>query len=87
MRTSHLAIRRMIAEEKSKLTNEQIFASPAYASYLTDIAEGVTKRYNRTCKVRTYWDERKEAGIACTDNRIIRVNTGNCLTQSFPTRH
>lgn len=86
MRTSHLAIRRMIAEEKSKLTNEQIFASPAYASYLTDIAEGVTKRYNRTCKVRTYWDERPEAGIACTDNRIIRVNTGNCLTQSFPTR-
>lgn len=86
MRTSHLAIRKMIVEQKSKLTNEQIFASPQYASYLTDIAEGITKRYKRSSKVKTYWDERPEAGIACTDNRVIQVNTGNCLTQSFPTK-
>ena len=47
MRTSHLSIKRMIADEKSKLTDEQIFASSRYAAYLTDIAEGITKRYRR----------------------------------------
>ena len=86
MRTSHLAIRRMIADTKGKLTNEQIFASRQYAAYLTDIAEGITKRYGRSSKVNTYWDISPHADIAHTDNRIIVLNTGNFLTQSFPTR-
>lgn len=54
MRTSHLAIRRMIADKKGKLTDEQIFASRQYAAYLTDIAEGVTKRYGRSSKVKKH---------------------------------
>ena len=86
MRTSHLAIRRMIANKKSKLTDEQIFSSPQYAAYLTDIAEGVTKRYGRSSKVKTYWDISPHADIAQTDNRIIVLNAGNYLTRSFPTR-
>lgn len=86
MRTSHLAIRRMIANNKSKLTDEQIFSSPQYAAYLTDIAEGVTKRYGRSSKVKTYWDISPHADIAQTDNRIIVLNAGNYLTRSFPTR-
>ena len=86
MRTSHVAIRRMIANVKSKLTNEQIFASPQYAAYLTDIAEGITKRYRRSSKVKTYWDTSPDAQIAFTDNRTITLNAGNYLTRSFPTR-
>lgn len=86
MRTSHLAIRKMVADKKSKLTDQEIFASLQYAAYLTDIAEGITKRYGRASKVQTYWDEGPEAGVACTDNRIIMVNTGNSLTRGFPTR-
>ena len=35
MRTSHTAIRRLIANAKSKLTPEQVFASPQFAAYLT----------------------------------------------------
>ena len=86
MRTSHTAIRRRIADEKSKLTDEQLFASPQFAAYLTDIAEGTTGRYRRKSSVRTYWDALPHADIAHTDNRVITVNAGNYLTRSFPTR-
>lgn len=86
MRTSHTAIRKRIAEEKSKLTDEQLFASPQFAAYLTDIAEGTTGRYRRKSSVRTYWDALPHADIAHTDNRVITVNAGNYLTRSFPTR-
>lgn len=86
MRTSHLAIKRMIADEKSKLTDEQIFGSSRYAAYLTDIAEGITKRYRRNSRVNVYWNEEPNADIALTDNRTITVNSGNFLTRSFPTR-
>ena len=86
MRTSHTAIRRRIADEKSRLTDEQLFASPQFAAYLTDIAEGTTGRYRRKSSVRTYWDALPHADIAHTDNRVITVNAGNYLTRSFPTR-
>ncbi|MCM1375222.1 MAG: nitric oxide reductase activation protein NorD [Lachnospiraceae bacterium] len=86
MRTSHMAIRRRIAEQKSKLTDEQLFASPQFAAYLTDIAEATTGRYRRKSSVRTYWDPTPRADIARTNNRTITVNAGNYLTMSFPTR-
>ena len=86
MRTSHTAIRRRIADEKSRLTDEQLFASPQFAAYLTDIAGGTTSRYRRRSSVRTYWDALPHADIAHTDNRTITVNAGNFLTRSFPTR-
>ncbi len=86
MRTSHTAIRRRIADEKSRLTDEQLFASPQFAAYLTDIAEGTTGRYRRKSSVKTYWDALPHADIAHTDNRVITVNAGNFLTRSFPTR-
>lgn len=88
MRTSHIAIKRMIADEKNKLTDEQLFASRRYAAYLTDIAEGLTGRYHRTSKVNVYWDASPQADIAHTDNRTISLNAGNserfsgiCLTR------
>lgn len=86
MRTSHLAIKRRILEEKNKITDEQLFSSSQFAAYLTDIAEGITRRYRKTCKVSTYWDTSADADIALTDNRIIKLNAGNHLTESMPTR-
>ena len=86
MRTSHVAIKRMVADEKNRLTDEQLFGSPQFAAYLTDIAEGATKRYRRSSKVSTYWDTSESADIAHTDNRIIRLNAGNFLTGSFPAK-
>lgn len=86
MRTSHIAIKRMIMDEKKKLTDEQVFASRQFAAYLTDLAESVTGRYKRHSKVDTFYDAGEEAEIGHTDNLTITINTGNFLTRSFPTR-
>lgn len=86
MRTSHQTIKRRIAEEKSKLTDEQLFSSAQYAAYLTDIAEQTTGRYRRKSRVKTIYDTAPDAPVAYTDNRLITINVGNPLTESFPTR-
>ena len=92
MRTSHLVIRKRIENEKLSITEEclscdkPLFASPAYAAYLTDLAEAASKRYRRSIKVRTFWDESDDAAVAWTDNRIIHINPGNSITRSYPTR-
>lgn len=86
MRTSHIAIRKKIADKKSTLTDQEFFSSRQYAAYLTDIAESTTGRYRRKSRVLTVWDEAAHAEVAHTDNRIIYLNTGNFLTRSFPTR-
>lgn len=86
MRTSHKKIHQMIADEKSKLTDQDIFASKAYQAYLMDLVEVTTGRYKRKIKVRTRWDETPGADIAYTDNRLIDLNCGNYLTASYPTR-
>lgn len=42
MRTSHKQIRKRIMEVKSKITDEEFFASKAYRAYLMDITESAT---------------------------------------------
>lgn len=76
----------MIQEEKSKLTDEQLFTSSQFAAYMTDIVEAATGRYRRKSKVHMYWDASPEGEVAQTDNRIILINAANRITGSFPTR-
>lgn len=86
MRTSHKKIHQMIADTKSKITDEELFSSKAYAGFLMDIVEATTGRYKRKVKVRTRWDETPGADIAYTDNKVIDINCGNYLTAEYPTR-
>lgn len=86
MRTSHLTIRKRIENEKLSITDEQLFASPAFSNYLTDIAEAATRRYKRSVKVISYWEPGEGGGLADTNNKVIRINAGNPITQSFPSR-
>lgn len=86
MRVSHTDMRKKIESEKLKITDEELFASPQFAAYLTDIAEAAAKRYKRPLRVKVIWDTSVNAEIAYTNNRKIVVNTGNRITQSFPTR-
>ena len=86
MRTSHIRINKLIKTEKSKITDKELFASKAYAAYLTDIAETVSKRYRRKIKVTTYWDESQNAEFANTNNSDITINAGNMITRSFNSR-
>ena len=55
MRTSHLEIRKRILDEKGRITDEELFSSPAFAAYLSDIGETVAKRYGRPFRVKTFW--------------------------------
>lgn len=86
MRTSHRRMTRLLHEERSRITDEELFRSRAFAAYLTDIAETATERYRKGIKVKTLYDTDPGAMLACTDNRTITINTGNYITQSFPTR-
>ena len=42
MRTSHRTIRKLIREEQSKITDEQLFSSQQFSAYMTDIVETAT---------------------------------------------
>ena len=86
MRNKHLELRRRIEDAKLQITDAELFASRLYASVLSDIAETATHRFKRKCKVFVFWDKSEEAMIACTNNRKIKINAGNFLTASFPTR-
>ena len=85
MRTSHLTIRKRILETKSKISDEEFFASREYSGYLTDIAESATKRYNRTMRVVVKADPDDET-VAFTDFSGIMINACNHITWSFPSR-
>ena len=86
MRTSHLAIQRKIDDEKSKLTDEQIFGSRTFEAYLEDIAEAVSRRYKRKLRVKLLWDTSQGSVSAYTDNTKIIINSGNYIPMSYPTR-
>ena len=85
MRTSHLMIRKRIMEEKSKITDEQFFASREYSGFLTDIAESATQRYSRAVRVYVKADHNDET-VAFTDYNGIMINACNEITWSFPSR-
>ena len=40
-------LHRLIADEKSKLTDSELFGSPAYRSYLQSIADNLSGKYGR----------------------------------------
>ena len=85
MRTSHIQVRKRIAEEKSKITDEELFTSKEYQAYLTDKTEAAGRRYNRPVRVTVYADEEDET-VAYTDFNGIFINACNRITRSFPTR-
>lgn len=78
-------LHRLIADEKGKLTDEELFGSPAYRSYLQSIADNLSGRYGRGAYVSlTYDPTGKEA--AYTDSFKIYINTANKLTNAFSSR-
>lgn len=86
MRTSHIKIDSLIREKKQTITDKELFASPAYAAYLTDIGDSMHKKHGKKIFVKTCWDERPGAFNARTDNRCISINCANFMTLSMPTR-
>lgn len=86
MRNKHLEMRRRIEDAKSTLSDAEVFASPLYASVLTELARTTTQRYRRSCRVKTFWDDSDPQNVAATNNREIQLNAANYITQSLPSR-
>lgn len=85
MRTSHLLVRKRVLEEKSKISDEEFFASKEYRNYLTDITEAAIKRYKRPIHVTVYADHDDDT-VAFTDYNGIFINACNSITWSMPSR-
>ena len=87
MRTSHKQIRKRIMEVKSKITDEEFFASKAYRAYLMDITERATRRYKQPLKVFVAADH-DDPSLAYTDmsRGMVYINACNDITWSMPSR-
>ena len=85
MRTSHLAIRKRVLEEKSKITDEEFFTSKEYRAYLTDLTEAATRQYKRHIRVMVVADH-DDPTVAFTDFSGIYINACNHITWSMPSR-
>lgn len=79
-------LKRQILKKCDELTDQEVFASSAYADYQSHLAEAATKRYQTGVRVQVMWDESEDADAAYTNNRIIYENAANPITASFPTR-
>lgn len=86
MRVSHKELKRRINQEKTKITDKELFSSRAFSGFLTDMAEAATQRYQRKINVLVYYDESETAKTGFTDNERIYINAGNQITRSFPTK-
>ena len=86
MRTSHQRIHSVISQEKTKITDKELFSSVPYRAYLSDIAETAVGKFKRKISIITEWDESPNAFVAYTDNKVITLNTGNRLTAEFVER-
>ena len=87
MRTSHKQIRKRIMEVKSKITDEEFFASKAYRAYLMDITESATRRYKQPLKVFVAADH-DDPSLAYIDmsRGMVYINACNEITWSMPSR-
>ncbi len=78
-------LHRLIADEKNKLTDTELFGSPAYRSYLQSIADNLSGKYGRGAYVSLTYDPTGE-DAAYTDSFRIYLNTANKLTNAFTSR-
>ena len=75
-------IKSLIADEKTKIGEEELFSSPSYRNYLQNIADNVSGKYGRGAFVQTEYTPDID-DTASTDNFTIKINTANILARSF----
>ena len=75
-------IKRLIADEKAKINEEELFSSSSYRAYLQNIADNVSGKYGRGAFVQVVYIPDMEE-TANTDNFKININTANILARSF----
>ena len=73
-------INKLVNDASGKYTDKQFFMSSLYLSFLIDMVNTVSKRYNygERIRLKTVWGGNTVAG---TDNRVILINLDNFLCQ------
>ena len=66
-------IKSLIADEKTKIGEEELFSSPSYRNYLQNIADNVSGKYGRGAFVQTEYTPDID-DTASTDNFTIKIN-------------
>lgn len=77
-------LKREIYRKQSKLTDEMLFSSKAYAAYQASVTEGCTKNYGKSCKV--YLEAGKSDDPAYTDGFSVHINLNNDYIEQNTTR-
>lgn len=79
---NHYMFKKMIQDEKSKLSDKAILTSNAMRNFLTVIAESITKMYHRKLSVTVLWDESEDAQVGwSTARNEIFINADNLLAR------
>ena len=86
-RVNHKKVRKLLNEERNKITDRQFFRSRILAGHFEDIAAAQTRRYgyNRRISVRIAWDP-KDKTVARTNNQVIYINAGHKLVSERKSR-
>ena len=79
-RVDHKLVKRLMDEERSRITDRQFLTSRALAGHFEDMAAAQTRRYGpgRRIRVLLSWDTSGSCP-AYTDNEAIHINAGHPL--------
>ena len=78
-------INRLIADEKDKMTDAELFGSAEYRNYLQTIADNIAGKYGRGARVRIAYSP-ADQNAAYTDSSEIFINTANSISEGFAER-
>lgn len=79
--TTQKALRQAITNVKAKITDTELFLSSAYLTFLKNMIDGVTKRFEQPVLLDI--SEKDEHVTACTDGNKIYVNINNSAIRNL----
>lgn len=79
-RVNHKLVKKLLNEQRSKITDKQFFTSRTLAGHFEDMAAAQTRRYhyNRRVRVQLAWNP-EASDSANTNNEVININAGHTM--------
>ena len=79
-RVNHKLVKKLLNEQRSKITDKQFFTSRTLAGHFEDMVAAQTRRYhyNRRVRVQLAWSP-EASDSANTNNEVININAGHTM--------
>lgn len=86
---NEISTRRLLADARKHITDEQFFCSQAFTAYLEHMAAIHTSRYRYEYRltVQMDWQPLSEASLAHTNNQHIYINAGHPIVSRYTKRN